>query len=83
MAQLWLETTDAEPSQSSLHAVDDAGLLANKALALPPWSLRIFLVKIRNCDRAAVAAFSAKPADKHAQEHGGIETVCLGSPMLT
>ena len=83
MAQLWLETTDAEPSQSSLHAVDEAGLLTNKALALPTRSLRIFLVEVRNCDHAAVAAFSAKPANKHAHEHGGIETVCLGSPMLT
>src|SRR6266478_4052542 len=83
LRQLRLEAADAKPGQGRLHAVDNAGPFADQARALPTGSFGIFLIDGRHGDHAAVAAFSAKPADKHAHEHRRIEPVGLRAPMLT
>src|SRR5713101_111439 len=83
VAQIRLEVADAKPGQGRLHSVDNAGPLVNQARALPTRSFGIFLIDGRHGDHAAVAAFSAKPAEKHAHEHRRIEPIGLRAPMLT
>src|SRR6266404_6282792 len=81
--QLGIESTDAEPAQRRLHAVDDPTLLSHEALALAVGPLGIFIPDSLDRNHLAVITFAAQPAEKGAFEQLGVEAVGLGAPVLT
>src|SRR5205085_10580417 len=64
VAQGGLKAPNAEPSQSALDPIDQAGALTNQALALTGWTLGILLFERRDLGHAAVAPLAAQPAQE-------------------
>src|SRR4051812_669970 len=82
LAQGGLEAPNAEPSQSALDPIDQAGALTNQALALTGWTLGIFLFERRDLGHAAVAALAAQPAQEGPLQQRGIQSICFSPPVL-
>src|SRR3954468_23494037 len=82
LAQGGLKAPNAEPSQSALDPIDQAGALPNQALALTGWTLGILLFERRDLGHAAVALLAAEPAQEGPLQQRGIQPICFGPPVL-
>src|SRR5215207_6251740 len=82
LAQGGLEAPNAEPSQSALDPIDQAGALTNQAFALTGGTLSIFLFERRDLGHAAVAPLAAQPAQEGPLQQRGIESICFSPPVL-
>src|SRR3954453_22565982 len=76
------EAPDAEAGQATPHPVDDAGALADQALALPVRAPGVLLREGRDRGHAAVAPLAAQPTQEGTLEQPGVEPVGLGAPVL-
>jgi hypothetical protein len=82
LRELGLERPQAEPNEGCLHAVDDPRPLADEVLALAAGAFSVLFLDRRHRDHLAVPRLTAQPAQKHPDQHLGIETVRLGPAML-
>ena len=82
MAQGGLKAPNAEPSQSALDPIDQAGALTNQALALTGWTLGILLLERRDLGHAAVAPFATQPPQEPALQQLGVKPVGFRPAML-
>src|SRR5262245_17220865 len=69
--------------QRGLDAIDDGALLGGQALALAAGPLGVFLGKGRDRHHLAVIPIAAQPAEEGTLEELGVQSVGLGTPVLT
>jgi hypothetical protein len=81
-AQGRLEAANPEPSQGALDPVDNAGALANQALALAVRPLGILLLEGWDRGHAALTPFAAQPAEEGSARQLSVEPIGLRPPML-
>src|SRR5258707_14234403 len=79
---MWLESPDPKTGKCTLHAVDDARTLVDKALALAVRAPRILLLHRRDRHHSAVPPLTAQPAQEYARQHCRIQTIRLRPPAL-
>ena len=58
--QRWLEPSDPEPGQTTLHPIDNPRALGDQALALTVWTSAVFFLDCRDSRHVAVISFTAK-----------------------
>src|SRR5258708_39932807 len=74
---MWLEAPDRKTGKCTLHAVDDARTLVDKALALAARTPRILFLHGRDCHHPTVPPLTAQPAQEYAHQHRRIQTIRL------
>jgi len=70
--QRWLEPSDPEPGQTTLHSIDNPRALGDQALALTVRTSAVFFLDRRDRRHVAVPRFTTQPAKECSLQEFGI-----------